>query len=85
MSFLKTHTMRIDIKEAAFLAALFDAALIASAKQKKNVTDFVTAQAFMGNDVNPENLSEKELLQQMEVAEHEMICLRSRLHECFGL
>jgi hypothetical protein len=77
--------MKIDINEAAFLAALFDAALMQSARQKKNPSDFVTAQAFMGNDVNPENLSDKELIAQMEVAEHEMICLRSRLHECFDL
>jgi hypothetical protein len=77
--------MRLNRDEAHFLAMLFDATLNRVALQKANLSEFIVAEAYMGHNANPDDESEEALIEQLEVAEHEMICLRSRIRECFGL
>jgi hypothetical protein len=77
--------MRLSFQEAKFLADLFDATLRATALQKLNFPAFVQSQAHYGNDVNPDRLPEELLKQDMEGAEHDIICFRERIRQCFGL
>ncbi len=77
--------MRLSRQEAEFLALLFDATLKRLALQKSKLPEFITAEAFLGFNANPYDESEEDLISQMEIAEHEMICLRSRIKECFGI
>jgi hypothetical protein len=79
-------TMKINFEEAEFLARLFDATLTQTAKNKQNIPDFIAAQAFLGNDVNPgDAMSEEEMLQHFEGIEHDIICFRSRIKAEVGI
>ena len=78
-------TMKIGYQEAEFLALLFDATLARMALVKTKINDFVAAESFLGYNANPGEESEEVLIDQMEMASHEMICLRSRINDHFGI
>ncbi len=86
MNFLSTtKTMTIDAREAEFLAMLFDASLAVMENNKKNIGDWIVSQEFLGYTPNPDNLSNEDLANEMEISFHEMLCLRSRIRERFSI
>lgn len=74
--------MVLTFQEAEFIAKLFDATRKAMVIQLANMDDFITAQAFLGNEITEQP---EEMRQHFDLVTKDMDELRERIRENYGI
>jgi hypothetical protein len=77
--------MILTYQEAEFLAALFDGTTKYLHKQKHNINDFITAQAFLGYGEMEGADDPAEVAEVMDMMSGEIQVLRRRIFLEFGI
>lgn len=74
--------MVLTFEEAEFIATLFDATKKQMKIQFANMDDFITAQSFLGNEIDAEP---DELKQHYRMVSNDIDSLRERIRENYGI